>query len=149
MTRLGSQADLVARISALEEQVRRLRTKKALETEGPDVDVVPYSISGNLTVADGGLRWYALRDGEILKVAVSVGTSPSGLTGIGVRLRRNGTSIGTVTLSSGQNYTTFVPTLVTVTQGDYFTVDITSIGNSVPGADLVLEVEVEQETSLE
>ena len=101
--------------------------------------IVAYSVSGELEIADGGLRYYALADGTITLVYVSVGTAPSG-SGVTVRVNRNGSSIGTTTIAAGANTNSFAPAAAYVT-GDYFTVDVTAVGSSGPGADLVVELQ--------
>lgn len=106
---------------------------------GGSIPTIPYSVSGVLTVANGGLRWYALTDGTISLVHASVGTAPTG-SGVTVRVNRNTTSLGTVTIPAGAHTNTFVPASPAYTAGDYFTVDVTAIGSSTPGSDLVVQV---------
>jgi hypothetical protein len=112
-------------------------TGTGIEDGGGDVDVIPYSISGPLTVTDGTLRWYALTAGTILQVFASAGTG-----GLTVRVNRNGASIGTATIPAGSNTAAFTPASPDYTAGDYFTVDVTAAGTGA--ADLVVELQVAQ-----
>jgi hypothetical protein len=98
--------------------------------------VIPYAFAGSLSVVNGGLRWYAPADGSITLVHASVGTAPSG-SGTTVRVNRNGSSIGSVTISAGNYSASFVPGSPGFSAGDYFTVDVTAAGGA---SDLVVHI---------
>jgi hypothetical protein len=106
---------------------------------GAAADIIPYSVSGPLAAATGGLRWYAPTDGTITLVHVSVGTAPAG-SGITVQVNRNGTSLGTVTIPVGSHTNTFTPASPAYVAGDYFTVDVTAVGTTTAGSDLVVQL---------
>jgi len=98
--------------------------------------VIPYAVSGALTVANGALRWYAPAAGMITLVHASVGTAPGG-GGTTVRVNVNGSSVGTATIAAGANSATFVPGSASFVAGDYVTVDVTAANGA---SDLVVQV---------
>lgn len=98
-----------------------------------------FNVAGALSTLTGNMRWYARFDGEITEVYVSVGTAPTG-SGTTVRLNKNGSSLGTVTIAAGSNTNSFTPASPTFVIGDYFTVDITAVGSTTPGSDLDVQI---------
>lgn len=92
-----------------------------------------------LSVFNGTVRAYAIHGGTISGVHISVGTQPTGAS-VNVRLNKNGSSIGTGTIAVSTNTSTITPSPTTFSSGDYFTVDITQIGSTIPGTDLVVEI---------
>ena len=133
------------RLAGAERKLRFLERRSQLPERHPDyaAEVIPYSVSGALTAHDGGLRFYALAGGRIRQVHVSVGTAPAG-SGLTVRINRNGSSIGTVTIAAGDHTATFTPSPAGYSAGDYFTVDITAVGSSTAGSDLVVELQTDE-----
>lgn len=96
------------------------------------------SQSGNLTVTTGTKRWYAPADLTISNVVARVGTAPSG-SALVTTLKRNGVSNSIVTISSGASSASNA-TSISVSEGDYLTVDITAVGSSTAGSDLGLNI---------
>lgn len=99
-----------------------------------------------LQVGTGSMRWYAGRNYTIGEVRGSVGTAPVGADII-VDVKLNGSSIFSlpgdrVTIPASQHTGVGTPTVVSVLDGDYFTVDIVQIGSSVAGSDLVLQIDL-------
>lgn len=126
----------------IEDYHRLLDRVRRLEMRTGDVPhFVTYSISGDLAVQNGGLRWYAPFDGMIKKVYVSVGTAPSG-SGVHIRLNKNGIPIGTIIIAAGTNYDWFSPDDPDFVDEDFFTVDVTAVGSSTPGSNLVVQLKV-------
>lgn len=105
---------------------------------GASSSFVQLSQSGNLTVTTGTKRWYAPAVLTISNVVARVGTAPSG-SALVVVLKRNGIANSIVTVSSG-SFTGSNSTSISVSEGDYLTVDISSIGSSTAGADLGLNI---------
>jgi hypothetical protein len=108
-----------------------------------------YSGTGTLTVKTGATRIY--NDSgvtlNIVNVRASVGTAPTG-AGITVDVKKGGTSIWNV---SGNRPTIAVSTntikstsMTTTTweDGSYLTADIVTIGSTVAGADITIQVAV-------
>ena len=112
-------------------------------------DVTVHSTSGNAAVTTGAHRIYN-DTGEtltIVAVRASVGTAPTG-SGLTVDVRKGGTSLWSVagnrpTIAVSTN--TIKATNMTTTtweDGTYLTVDIASVGSTVPGANLTVQVVV-------
>lgn len=96
------------------------------------------SQSGNLAITTGTKRWYAPANLTISNVVARVGTAPSG-SALRVELARNGVANSVVTIASGSTVSSNA-TSVSVTEGDYLTVNITQVGSSTTGADLGLNI---------
>lgn len=100
-----------------------------------------FTRQGNLYMVTGTQRFYVERTGIVNKIRASVGTAPVG-SAIGVTVLKNGSSFAT--LSIAQNTNTIVATSgASVTSGDYFTVNITSVGSTTPGADLTVAITID------
>src|SRR4051794_30946532 len=95
--------DFIEDFHRLMDRVRRLESRVGGQTH-----FVTYSISGDLAVQAGGLRWYAPFDGIIKRVYASLGTA-SGGSGVQISLKKNGVGVGTITLAAGMNYDSFIP----------------------------------------
>lgn len=100
------------------------------------VDAKHYNYSGTLTTNTGSKRLYMHRDGVLGAFDMHVATAPVGAA-INITVNKNGSSIGTGTITSG-NTDNNLQTLSTTSfaSGDYLTVDITQIGSSTAGEDL-------------
>jgi hypothetical protein len=99
---------------------------------------VQLSQSGNLAVTTGTKRWYAPAALTISNVVARVGTAPTG-SALVVGLKRNGVSNSVVSISSGVSFGSNA-TSISVSEGDYLTVDIIQIGSTTAGADLGLNI---------
>jgi hypothetical protein len=126
-----------SRMAGAERKIRFLERREQVP-HGRGANV-PYSVSGELEVADGNLRWYSRAKGSVASVHASVGTAPAG-SGVTVQVNRNGTSIGTATIAAGGHIASFTPGSPDFAAGDWFTVDITAVGSSTPGSDLVVQL---------
>lgn len=139
MTYATSQQLQLDRI--LREHRQRIRNLEALNpTRGL---LQTYSFAGTRVVANGNMRWTPLFSGSISYVQVSLGTAPTGAAFI-VRLKKNGVSVGTVSIPVTLRTAMFIPSPATFTgktdgTGDFFTVDVTQVGSGVAGADLVVQ----------
>ena len=98
-----------------------------------------YSMDGLLVVAPGTLRWYPRKGGSFTEAHCALGV-PSAGSSVGVRMNKNGVSVGSTTIGPGLFTSSFVPTPASFSLGDYFTVDVTQIGSGSPGADLVVQL---------
>jgi len=97
-----------------------------------------YSIAGLLAVRLGTLPWDPVLPGTLSLVQVAVGGPPTG-SALVVRVMKNGLTYATVTVAVGQQEVTVVPTPAAFLASDRFTIDITSVGSTTPGADLVVQ----------
>lgn len=100
-----------------------------------------YSFDGALGLSTGSLRWYPRKPGTLTEVHAALGIPATGTGGLTVRLRKNAaTTLGSVLVPSGSNVGSFVPSPATYVLGDFFTIDITTVGGTTPGSDLVVQV---------
>ena len=72
----------------------------------------------------------------ISRIRAQVDTAPLGAN-ITIVVRKNGTSVQTVTITAGQS-SSQINTSITTANGDYITVDITNTGLSPVGSNLVV-----------
>ena len=106
-------------------------------------NVVALTHTGTLSVYTGTKRWYAPKDITISKIKARVDTAP---TGAGVVVQINKTSSGVttnqqLTVADG---TTLIsdtsPTISSMSEDDFLTVDIVSVGTTVAGENLTVEI---------
>jgi Major tropism determinant N-terminal domain len=100
--------------------------------------VVPFSLSGPAVTADFNHRYYIFVDGIISNIRFSAGVAPTGgpLT---MDLKKNHVVITTLVIPAGSHSVTSTPDLA-VTAGDYLTISITTIGSTIPGSDVTVQV---------
>lgn len=112
-------------------------------------EVLPYTMSGGLAVRPGTAA-FPVAGGPFLiaTVAAMVGTGPVG-SDIVLDVRVSGVSIyapqAQPRIPSGQRTAVIGPhTPTTLTEGDYVTVDVVSVGDVLPGADLTVVIRLDQ-----
>lgn len=98
-----------------------------------------FSRQGTLTTAVGTQRLYSERTGVISVARASIGTPSTG-SAVVVDINKNGTSIlsSPISVAAGQYTATGTISNSSVAIGDYFTVDIDSVGSSTAGANLTV-----------
>jgi hypothetical protein len=96
-----------------------------------------YSYSGDLAINTGSKRLYMSTGLTLDAVDAYLETAPTGAAAI-FTLKKNGSSIGTVTIADGTTTVTDTSFSEALVRGDYLTVDITQIGSSTVGADLYI-----------
>ena len=106
----------------------------------------PLCVTGNVTLQTGVARLYNDTGVPltITKVRASVGTPPTGAA-LEVDVKKNGASIFGIfkprILDGANTGTQAVPSgNATFADGDYLTVDVTAIGSTLPGANLVVTI---------
>lgn len=115
---------------------------------GPSKETFSFTIAGAVAVQTGDLRFYIEDPSQIERVRASVGVAPAGAD-LKIDVKVNGTSIFTTdpapTILAGTN-TGYVDlsTPFALASGDYVTIDVTSIGSTTPGADLVVQVRIQR-----
>lgn len=124
-----------------------LRTSGGVERPLEPGVLFPFSRSGTLTLSTGTFRLYNDSGSTLTIKAVraSVGTAPTGAAVV-VDVKVNGTTIfassaarPTIAVSTNTaKVTSFATT--SISDGQYFTVDVTQIGSTVAGADLTVQV---------
>lgn len=114
--------------------------------QGPQASVsITYSLPGVLYVGSGQIRLYFYENCTIGRVIASVGTPPSG-SSIIIDVNKDGTTVYGIqtnrpTIASGLYVATSTPSVVSISSGEYLTVDVDQIGSVVPGSDLVVTIE--------
>lgn len=92
--------------------------------------------NGTLAVTTGVTRWYAPESITINKIVARIGTT--GNAQLGIDVKKNGTSASVINIATGTYETTVTPS-ISMSEGDYLTVDITSVG-STPGENLNVQI---------
>ena len=95
--------------------------------------------NGTLYVLNGSARWYAPRAVTIQSMAAYVQTAPVG-SSLSLRVNKNGSSIQTPTITTGNTSGSLTGLSDTMNAGDYLTVDVTAVGSSTAGSDLNLVI---------
>lgn len=79
--------------------------------------------------------------GTITEVRAAVNTAPTGAA-INLSVKKNGSSFATPSIAISANAGSTAGLSTAVAAGDYITVDITQVGSTVAGSDLVVTVEI-------
>lgn len=90
----------------------------------------------------GKARFYPANTISVVTVRAAVGTAPVGANVV-AQLKKNGTVVETITISNGANESGLItpsPAL-SLTSGDFLTVDVTQVGSSIAGSDLTVIIE--------
>ncbi len=95
-----------------------------------------YNIPGSLKTNTGTTRWWVPTDISISSVICSTTTAPNG-SDVEIAIKKNGTQVDTASVTSN-SFSTTTSVSITATTGDYFTVDITQVGSTITGSDLVV-----------
>lgn len=110
---------------------------------------VPFHYQGTLETYIGSSRLPIVAPGRIIAVRISVDTAPTGASII-VDVNLNGTTIfptttkPTIAAAANMNGQS-IPDDIWVAAGDYLTIDIDQVGSTEPGADLVVNVLIEND----
>ncbi len=113
-----------------------------LITTNQDRDNKSYNYDGTLAVNTGSKRLYMTRAGTFGSFDMYVATAPVGAD-LTVTINKNGSSIGTGTISAGATSGTGQTLSSTsFSSGDYLTVDITQVGSSTAGEDLYIHFRI-------
>lgn len=99
------------------------------------LDNKTYAYSGSLSTNTGSKRLYVASSVTLSTVDAYVVTAPSG-SGVIIQINKNGSSLGTVTISDGANSSEGNSFSTSLVKGDYLTVDINQVGSSTAGANL-------------
>ena len=95
---------------------------------------------GELQLTSGTHRWYAETNITVDKIVVRVDVAPED-GDVGVVLNKTGATTGlNLTIADGETKKTVTPTNLTLTEDDYFTVDVTSVGSTAKGSGLTVTI---------
>lgn len=102
------------------------------------VDLQTYSIAGPRIVNNGNFPWVVPLDCTIDHIRISSNPGPTG-SSLTVRINVNGSSDGTVSITSGNTTNTFTPSTTSLVVEDEITVDVTAVGSTIPGSNLEVQ----------
>ena len=95
--------------------------------------------AGVLYVFDGTKRWYAPYNLTISSIKPRLAIVAD--RNVIFIVKKNGISVATITIPSGQTTTTAYTTPIAMNEGDYITTSITQVGtSSFPGTDLYIQL---------
>lgn len=107
---------------------------------GGGAGVPPFTAVGNLAVLNNITPyWVAPQAGTITAIYARVKTAPTGAA-LNLRVNKNGVQVATLSISAGGQNTSSTGLSISYAAGDYFSLDVTQIGSSVPGADLTVSM---------
>lgn len=93
--------------------------------------------SGQLQLLTGTSRWYAPYNLQIVGISARLLTAADSI--VTVNVKNSGTLAKTITFSPNSNEATIADQTISMSSGDYLTVDIGSIGTNTVGSDLYLQ----------
>lgn len=106
---------------------------------GGGAAVITYTYDGILSNNIGSKRRYISSTSTLATADLYVITPSSG-SAINLRINKNGSSAGTVTIDSGQTSSINNALNISLAQNDYLTVDITQVGSVTPGSNLYMNL---------
>lgn len=92
---------------------------------------------GSLEVTAGTVRWYAPYNLVINSIVANLGISADDT--VAATIKKNGEAQTTVTFAATTTSGTSASQTISMSSGDYLTVDVDSTGTSVKGEDLYLQ----------
>lgn len=95
-----------------------------------------YNFPGTIKTVLGTARWWVPTPIRISSIIASISTAPIGSDLI-ASIKKNGTQVSTATITDGSNSSTASVTIDADT-GDYLTIDVTQVGSTGAGADMVI-----------
>jgi hypothetical protein len=96
-----------------------------------------YSIPGQLTIANAAMFWYAATGIRITNIIARVNIAPIG-SGIVLSITRNGVQVVSMTIPNMQLTSTAYTVPITAAAGDYFGVNVGTVGTALPGSNLAV-----------
>ena len=97
-----------------------------------------FNFPGELSVQTGTARWYPQYSYTLNTIRARVSNAPNG-NDINLNIRKNGNVVATTSILDGLDRSS-INTSIPVAYEDYITVDITSVGNTAKGTDLVVSI---------
>jgi|DEB0MinimDraft_10_1074344.scaffolds.fasta_scaffold32332_2 hypothetical protein len=106
-------------------------------------NVVALTHTGELSAYTGTKRWYAPKNITISKIKARVDTAPTG-AGIVIQVNRTSSGVTTNQQLTVADGTTLIsdtsPTISSMSEDDFLTIDIVSVGSTVAGENLTVEI---------
>ncbi len=95
-----------------------------------------FNYPGQLQISTGSARWWSQGNTSIERVRAQVSLTPTG-SPVTIDIKKNDVSAQTISISSGQT-TAQINTSITTVNGDYITIDLTSVGTTTKAENLVV-----------
>jgi hypothetical protein len=96
-----------------------------------------YQLEGRLSLKSGLSRWYAHEALTVVKIKAQVDIAPAGSDIVCV-VKQNGSVVLTFSISAGTVYNPINNINITAAEDDFFTVDLTQVGSTTPGQNLLV-----------
>lgn len=106
-------------------------------------ETVRWSLAGALSVANGALRLPIQYACTVVRIDAIVNTAPTGAA-VNIRVNKNGSSAATLSIAANANTGSNTSPAITLALNDYLTVDLTQVGSTLAGSDLVLGLLLQQ-----
>ena len=100
-------------------------------------ETMRWSLAGAVSVANGALRLPIQYACTVVTINAIINTPPAGAA-INIRVNKNGTSAATLSIAASANTGSNASPGITLASGDYLTVDLTQVGSTTAGSDLVI-----------
>lgn len=136
-------------IPVLNEELRKI--KKDIPLSVTQTRIILWYIGGDIETGDGqGATVYVPFSGTLTSAKAHVDTAPTG-DDIDITIMKNGADILTGSLTIAATATSGTTTAIATTSvsaNDYLTLNIDTIGSTLPGTDLTVELYMTQDITL-
>lgn len=106
-------------------------------------ETVRWSLAGAVSVANGALRLPIQYACTVVAINAIINTPPAGAA-VNIRVNKNGSSAATLSIAAAANTGSNTSPAITLASGDYLTVDLTQVGSTTAGSDLVVSMLLQQ-----
>lgn len=105
---------------------------------GGGVGGAQFAVTGDLVTGNRVTPyWIAPKNGTFTTALARLVTAPAGAN-VSIRINKNGVQVATLTINAGSVTATAGTISIPFNAGDYFSMDITGIGSTTPGANLTV-----------
>jgi hypothetical protein len=98
-----------------------------------------FFVEGAIPLFNGTSKSYVYKNCTVTAIAMSVQVVAAG-SSINIRINKNGSQLTTATLNASSAYYKVSGLSLSLVEGDYLTIDVTQVGSSYPGYDLLVKV---------
>lgn len=106
----------------------------------PGLSFFSFNRTSALILATGQARWYPPANTEIKTIEGWLSEAPSGAAVIAKVMKNGVTEIATVTIADGATTAAKQTVALVLLSTDYLTINVTQIGSTAPGKDLVIRL---------
>ena len=146
--------DYITKTPVIQERIGELAEDKIVEKVNDDTVtnltkvkeqttfITNLNQQGELQLVTGTARWYAPFD--LLVTGINTKVSSSADSNISIEIKKNGSTVKSNSILAGQFSSVVSAPEFPMVEGDYITVDVTSIGTTNKGEDLVVQFKYRQ-----